>query len=149
MADEKGFSLIEILFGVMIFAFGMLGVAAMLTATVRDNTFSSGLSEATLLASNQMDLLLSVPYTSSDLLDGVGTNDGVAGLDDVTDAVAVTTADGEWTDQGKNGKFDVFWNISVDDPVPGNKTIKVIVQWGDRDNANRQISIMAIRGDQF
>ena len=145
MTGEKGFSLIEILAGVMIFSFGMLGVGAMLTATVRDNSFSSGLSEATLLASSQMDILLAVPYANTMLIedaDGDGA-DGAAGLEDDTEA----TADGFDLDQGKNGKFDLYWNVSPDDPMSGSKTINVIVKWGDRDNANRRLSFRMIRGE--
>lgn len=145
MADEKGFSLIEVLFGVMIFAFGMLGVAAMLTATVRDNSFSSGLSEATMLASSQLDVLLAVPYGSAGLLDGSGTNNGSVGLVDGTVAQPGTVSDFSSPNQGKNGKFTLSWNVSVDDPVVGNKTINVIVTWNDKDNA-RQVSFRAIRG---
>ncbi len=144
MTDEKGFSLVEVLAGVMIFAFGMLGVAALLTATVRDNSFSSDMSEATLLAASQLDVLLAVPYdTAPELTEAADADgaDGIGGIDDVG-----AKADGQWLDQGKNGKFDIYWNVVADAPVPDSKTINVIVQWGDRDNGDRRINFRAIRG---
>jgi len=145
MTDEKGFSLVEVLFGVMIFAFGMLGVGALLTATVRDNSFSSNLSEATLLAANQLDVLLAVSYDSTDpqLTEGSDADgaDGIGGIDDVG-----AKADGQMPNQGKNGIFNVYWNVVVDAPVPDNKTINVIVQWGDQENGDRRVSFRAIRG---
>jgi len=150
MDDEKGFSLIEVLAGITIFMFGMLGVAALLIATVRDNSFSSNLSEATLLASTRMDILLSVAYTDSMLTDADG--DGAAGLDHSGCAVGGGCGDAPDHNDlnvGKNNNFDVYWNVADNELAPGTKTVNVIVTWSDRDNPNRRQSFRVVRGDQY
>ena len=144
---EKGFSLIEILAGMTIFMFGMLGVAALLTATVRDNAFSANVSEASMLASTEMDILLSVPYTNSILTDTDG--DGVAGLDHIGDAGAADEADHRELDVGKNKIFNVYWNVADNEVATGTKTINVIVTWSDREDLNRRLNFRVVRGDQY
>ena len=138
MGNEKGFSLLEVLTGVMIFAFGMLGVAALLVATVRDNSFSGSMSEANLLMASKIDHLLSksVSFSIVDFDDTDG--DGLGGLDDVG-------ADADHSDigQGQNEKFDVYWNVANDLPVTNNKSIGVVVVWTDRDSP-KQVSCRVI-----
>lgn len=154
MGNEKGFSLLEVLTGVMIFAFGMLGVAALLVATVRDNAFSGGMGEANLLMASKVDQLLSmaVDYnTEPELKDRTG--DAEAGLDDAgcpagSGTCGTNEPDFNDLNQGKNGKFDVYWNIAVDRPVMNTKTIGVIVKWTDRDS-EKKVSCRVIMAGEY
>ncbi len=147
--QEQGFSLVEVLFGVMIFMFGMLGVVALLTASVRDNLFSGNLSEATVLASSKLEVLMGSAYTSANLTDTDG--DGAAGIDDVgcgpTDT-CTAKADGMDANQGKNGIYTVYWNIVVGVPMQHCKQIKVFVLWNSRESS-RQISMSGYRTEDI
>jgi len=141
--DEKGFSLLEVLTGVMIFAFGMLGVAALLIATVRDNSFSGSMSEANLLMASKVDVLLNMvaDYNSEAALRDTDL-DGIGGIDDVGPA-----ADHVDHLQGKNGKFEVYWNVAKDVPITNTKTIAVSVNWKDKDS-DKQVSSRVIMAEE-
>lgn len=54
-ADDRGFTLIEVLIGISIFAIGMLAVAKMQMATVRNTTLGNVTSQATMLAHQKME----------------------------------------------------------------------------------------------
>ena len=54
----RGFSLIEVLLGISIFMIGMLGVTALNVSSLKSNTFSGNLSEATLLAAAKIEELM-------------------------------------------------------------------------------------------
>jgi hypothetical protein len=54
------------------------------------------------------------------LADGAGSNNGIAGLEDLAPADGAEDRDGDGTN-------DVFWNVADDYPILGNKTIRVIV----------------------
>ena len=55
LSGESGFTLIEILIGISIFAIGMLAVAKMQMATVRNTTLGNVISQATMLANQKME----------------------------------------------------------------------------------------------
>ena len=55
LSVESGFTLIEILIGISIFAIGMLAVAKMQMATVRNTTLGNVISQATMLANQKME----------------------------------------------------------------------------------------------
>jgi len=147
--EEKGFTLVEILAGVTIFMFGMLGVVALLTASVRDNAFSGNLSEATLLATSKIEVLMSRDYDHADLTDADG--DGSGGLDHVDcgpSGACANKADGMDSNQGKNQIYTVYWNIAENAPMQHCKQIKVFVTWGGRENS-RQMEMSAYRTEDI
>lgn len=120
-----GFTVIEVLIGITIFAIGILAVITMQTTSIGGNSTARQISEETTWASDQMEQLLARDYTL--LLDGTGTNNGNAGLNDggITPA---TTADGGPATTSPDGTYSIYWNVAVDQPAPGLKTIRVIVR---------------------
>jgi len=150
--DDRGFSLLEVMLGMVIFMIGMLGVIAMQVAMVRGTDFSAKVTEAATLAANQLERLMAVSYTDARLddTDGDGTgqdtdNDGVDddggnfGLDDTGNQ-----ADSQTTGTGTNGQFNIYYNVAVDEPASKCKTIRVIVSWSEKGNA-RQIAMTGVR----
>ncbi|MGA1843832.1 MAG: type IV pilus modification PilV family protein [bacterium] len=127
---QQGFSLLEVLISIGIFAIGILGASVLLINTIKGNAVSIRLSTATQLASKQMEEIMLIDYAS--LMDHDG--DGLAGLDD-TDA---STADGirlNLKGGGVGERYNLYWNVAENAPVAGTKTVRVIVAWhgGTRD----------------
>ena len=67
MHDCRGFSLIEVLLGITIFMIGMLGVTALNISSLKSNTFSGNLSEATLIAATKIEELMAIDFDGKDL----------------------------------------------------------------------------------
>jgi prepilin-type N-terminal cleavage/methylation domain-containing protein len=174
MHDCRGFSLIEVLLGITIFMIGMLGVTALNISSLKSNTFSGNLSEATFLASTKIEELMAMEFDEVLFFSDVD-NDGSCqtctpfvnqdadddGIDD--DAAAPGThdadanfglddfgADADYADPptGKNLMYTVYWNVAESEPITvtpqRTKTINVIVEWFVKDEP-RRISMSVIR----
>ena len=116
--NQNGFTLVELLVALVIFAVGILGVATMQITSIKGNSKGRLISEASNLAADRIEIFMSLKYstlTDDDL-------DGVTGLGDMTTA----TADGA-DDSNGDGVDDIFWNVAEDVPEDGLKTIKVFV----------------------
>jgi Tfp pilus assembly protein PilV len=170
MHDSRGFSLIEVLLGISIFMIGMLGVTALNISSLKSNTFSGNLSEATFIAATKIEELMAMDF--DDIEEGAGEDDGSHttnqdvndnGIDDddpgdpaaevdnkpnfVIDDTG-TDADHEDTYLGKKGIFTVYWNVAENEPISvapqRTKIINVIVEWHVKDEP-RRISMDVIR----
>ena len=69
---EGGFSILEVLIGVSIFAIGILAVAKMQYASVRNTTIGNIKSQATMLAHQRMEEIKATPF--ADLVNEVENN---------------------------------------------------------------------------
>ena len=58
---NRGFTLIEVMMGMVIFAIGILSVAAMQTSAIRGNTSANKTTRAFVWCSDRMEFLKSVP----------------------------------------------------------------------------------------
>ena len=154
--NNSGFSLLEVLLGITVFMIGMLGVTALNISSLKSNTFSGNMSEATVIAADKLEEMLAIDY--DDLVDGADgdgngptedtTNDGVDnqlgnggnfGLDDIE-----AEADYSEPGIGKNDIFDVYWNVAEDEPMPNTKRVNVIVRWQIK-GVWRQINMDLVR----
>jgi type IV pilus assembly protein PilV len=68
--DRKGFTLIEVLVGLIILAIGLLGIAAMQITAVKGNTFSNRLTQASYAAQDRLEFLKTLPITDDALAAG-------------------------------------------------------------------------------
>jgi type IV pilus assembly protein PilV len=151
---ENGVTLLEILLTISILTVGILAVASMQISATGGNALSSHVTEATAYAADRIEKLLGSSYASLVDPDGDGTNqdaddDGVDddggnfGLDDAT----VGTADGVATFTNEQGtKYNLSWNVAVDEPRIGTKTIRVIVVWTAR-GVQKSISLNSVKAD--
>jgi type IV pilus assembly protein PilV len=141
--NNSGFTLLEILIAMAIFAIGILGVAKMQLASTSGTASSRGVTEAATIGQQQMEMLMALHYDNLLLADtdGDGTgqdadNDGVDdggndfGLDDTAGADQSITID---------TVYNVFWNIAEDEPVEDAKKIRLIVQWQSSGNEQKQL----------
>ncbi|OGQ97618.1 MAG: hypothetical protein A2521_10600 [Deltaproteobacteria bacterium RIFOXYD12_FULL_57_12] len=145
MPGNKGYSLLEVLMGFLIFLIGFVGVSTILISTVKSTKFSSDLTEAVFLATNRLEALQGLPYQNASLNDTDG--DGVNGLSDAgcgpADACAAK-ADSMQSNQGRNGMYTIYWNVAVDQPLSNSKTVNVIAVWSVK-GVSQQINIRGIR----
>jgi type IV pilus assembly protein PilV len=153
---QAGFTLLEILIAITIFAIGVLALATMQISTIRGTEQAAGVTEAAVFASRTMEILAALPWNHPDLQDGDGDGtgqdadfDGVDddggnfGLDDLTDATddapTAPTAAGlvrsPVTAAGQT--YNIFWNVAPGLPIGNTKTVKVTVTYLDRGTTKR------------
>ena len=159
--DGRGFSLLEVLLGISVFMIGMLGVTALNISSLKSNTFSGNLSEASLLAATKIEELMAQDFDdpASQLYDVDDDGNGVTPRDPDDDGIDNfgnnfglddTGADADYEDSGvgKVGMFTVYWNVAENEPISVSpqrtKRINVIVEWKVKDEP-RRISMDVIR----
>jgi prepilin-type N-terminal cleavage/methylation domain-containing protein len=167
---KSGFTILEVLVGVSIFAIGLLGITTMHISSIKSIKFSSDLTEATYLATNKVEILKGYDYdhpllsdrdgdgTGKDLdddnVDDTGNN---FGLDDMcmatVDANCTGDAQADWCEgctaaegfgTGRNNIFRIYHNIAEDEEMDDCKVINVIVTWASK-KTSRHIVVRAER----
>jgi type IV pilus modification protein PilV len=73
--NNQGFTLIEILIATSIFAIGFLAVAAMQISASKSTRRAVEVTEATAIASDQMERLMSLPFDDDKLVTGATHSD--------------------------------------------------------------------------
>jgi len=115
----KGFTLIEVMAGLIILAIGLLGIATMQITSIKGGYFSSNVTQATIFAQDKLEYLKSLSHNDSNLNSGQHNEGTISGT-----------------------IFSRVVNV-VDDAGNSMKTITVTVQWTDR--GNHSISFSTIR----
>jgi type IV pilus assembly protein PilV len=64
---QKGFTLIEVLIGLIILAIGILAVAGMQITSIIGTSFSNNLSQASVIAQDRLEFLKSLPLNDARL----------------------------------------------------------------------------------
>jgi type IV pilus assembly protein PilV len=115
LKKEEGFTLIEVLIALTIFAVGLLAVAAMQTTSIRVNSSAGKMTTRITFAQDQMEKFLNMPYTS-DWLDPAGNPP--AGVDPSGNTHTLpANADG----------YVVSWSVTNNSPISNKKTIVISV----------------------
>jgi len=151
ISNQKGYTLVEVLVALGILGFGLLAVATMQVTAIKVNARASALSQGVTLAQSKVEELMNLPDDHDDLKDQSpfnGTNqdlfpttaDGEGdGVDDDGDNFGLddtTGADGSES----NGRYSIYWNVAIDEPVTASKTIRVSVTWIER-GKNKRVSL--------
>jgi len=126
---QQGFTLIEVLIAIVIFAIGVLSLITMQTTSIKGNLNSNNISVASGWAADKIEQIFAMDYDDNALRDDekiddippVGATDGSGGLNDITDA----TADGKAV--SPDGFYTIYWNVADDNIMPNTKTIRIIV----------------------
>lgn len=98
---EEGFTLLEIIFTVSILSIGILAVASMQMASIQGNGLAGDLSEATCVATDQMEKLIQESY------------------DDIVSPPSPLT----------RGTYTVNWTVDEDAVYDNTKTVTLAVSW--------------------
>jgi prepilin-type N-terminal cleavage/methylation domain-containing protein len=65
--EERGFTLIEVLIGMIILAIGILAVAGMQITSIRGTSFSNSLTQASVIAQDRLEFIKSLPLNDARL----------------------------------------------------------------------------------
>ena len=117
--NKKGFTLIEVLVGLVLLAIGLLAIAGMQITSVKGNFFSHYLTQASYVGQDRLEFLNHLPIDDAQLQPG-NYNDGTVTISGIVFNRAYTVA--------INGDF---------------RTITYTVSWND--GVNRRISFSTIR----
>ncbi len=154
---NEGFTILEILIAITILAFGLLAIATMQTSSIKGNAHAIGITEGITLAQDKAEELMKFPYDTSAVTDnplgdrnGDGTNqDGdnpPNGIDDDDEGTVVDDILNFGLDQTgvaadnkeeNVGRYNIYWNVALNQPINNVKTIRIIVLWFDRGAAKR------------
>ena len=118
---QKGFTLIEVLFGLIILAVGLLAVAGMQIISIRGNHFGSNLTQATVLCQSKLEELKALPFFDPNLSSGKPPR--------------------QITESG------IVYTVGYDVSALGNsmKKITTTVQWSDRGDHSVTLSTIKAR----
>ncbi len=107
----KGFTLIEVVIGLIILAVGLLGIAAMQFTSTKSGYFSSNVTQATILAQDKLEYLKNLSYSDSDLSSGQHDEGAVSGtifsrhyaiVEDAGNSMKMITVTVQWADPGNH-----------------------------------------------
>jgi type IV pilus assembly protein PilV len=119
--NKKGFSLIEVLVGLVLLAIGLLAIAGMQITSVRGNFFSSNMTQASILAQDRLETLRNLAYADAALTVG-NHNDGLI-------PGTIFTRD---------------YDVSL---VPGTTMLTIMVRVRWKDTSDHTISFTTVRSE--
>ena len=128
--QEKGFSLLEVLIGIIFLGIGLLAIAGMQATSVRGNFFANNTTLATYAAQDRLEYLKNVPISSNELKPGASYLDGIAKVS--IDSFASLAFNRSYT---VNQRQDAYGNNYLE--------IDYLVAWND--GMNHSISFSTIR----
>lgn len=109
--ETRGFTVIEVMVGLVILAIGLLGIAALQVTSTRSSYFSSNLTQATILAQDKLEYLRNVSYRNSDLSSGQHNEGTISStvfsrqytvVEDAGNSVKMITVTVQWADRGSH-----------------------------------------------
>lgn len=137
LKSEKGFTLVEILISMVILGIAFMGLANMQLSSINSNSNSSQLTRAIILAQDKMEEIKSLNPDHPDLADTNPENNGNLRQsiepEDSDHKESHVEVKGESTQSVPDlhyGSYTRIWNIADNTPLPGKKTVVVIVTWG-------------------
>jgi type IV pilus modification protein PilV len=129
--NNRGFTLVEVLFALAIFSIGILAVGSMQISAINNNASARMRTEATILASETVEELISLEDYNDPLL---GTDTQSA--------------------SSPNNIYCIEWSATEDTPIPSTKTITLSVRWtdgepgcGNFDQKENQVNLDFIRAN--
>jgi len=161
VADEAGFTLIEVIVALAILTIGILAVNAMQTAAVKGNMAASDITIASTWAADRVEQIFGMEYDEFEDQNGNGLRSAQDannnGIDDDDEGNAIddipnfgleqnTVGTADYKDVSPDGRYTVLWNVAEDVPMPDTKTIYVIV---NNDVTGKSVTLKHIKARYF
>ena len=115
--NQQGFTIIEVMIAITVFAIGILALNIMQTSSIKGNSASNRLSGRTSWATDQIEQIVGWNYTDPRL-----TDDGNA-----------TSVDG--TANSPNNIYSITWSVTNNTPITDTKTITITTYSLNNDNS--------------
>jgi len=136
--DNKGFTLIEVVIALGVLAIGIIAMFSMQTLGIKGNSSANRITETANWAADKMEEIISKKYNDPDLidrnnngtkqdLDKNGVDDSGGGSFGLDDTFTGTVVDADHNAATADGKYNVYWNVAVDHPARGVKTVQINV----------------------
>ncbi len=147
---DTGFTLLEVVIAMAILSIGILALYAMQVTGIRGNSIASRITTETTWAADHIEKMVTMGYKDSGMddtdadgtdqdadWDGVDDSGGDFGLADIGAAAdgSTTTAD---------GRYNVYWNVAINHPIPNTKTVRIIVE---STADNKQVQLQYLKAD--
>jgi prepilin-type N-terminal cleavage/methylation domain-containing protein len=109
--NKKGFTVIEVMVGLIILAIGLLAIAAMQITSTKGSYFSSNVTQAAIFAQDKLEYLENISYGDSNLSAGLHNEGTIPGtiflrqynvLEDAGNSMKTITVTVLWEDQGNH-----------------------------------------------
>lgn len=109
--NEQGFTFIEIVAGLLVLAIGLIAIASMQITSIRGSAFSSHMTQASILAQDQLEYLKNLPFDHPDLNSGIHNEDQIVEtifsreyevVEDSANSLKRITVTIRWNDHGKH-----------------------------------------------
>lgn len=114
LESQKGFSMIELLVAIAIFSIGVLAVATLQVSAISGNGGSRKISDALVMAEDQLENLMAIPYGSAELDPGSNPHQVDAGGYSMVWNVTMADMNGDGTNDTKRIQMTVFHQANVD-----------------------------------
>jgi type IV pilus assembly protein PilV len=111
--NKKGFTLIEVLIGLIILAIGLLAIGALQVTSTRGNFFSSNLMQATYVGQDRLEILKNLSFTDAQIQNGSSGNGATTISGIVFNWSYNVVANGD----ARTINLTVTWNDGVDHNV--------------------------------
>ena len=120
---NQGFTIIEVMIALAIFAIGFLGVSSMQITAINTNANARNSTTVITIAKDRAEELMALPYDDANLVGSAapGTNHAPAADADLVD----NDEDGQIDEAGETGHITINWTVIDDQPLPGAKSVRV------------------------
>jgi prepilin-type N-terminal cleavage/methylation domain-containing protein len=122
IADDKGFTLLEVMIAIFFFLVAALALTSMNAGTWYSTNFSKSTTEGSVLAAQHLEELISRKYVS----------DKPSGMDD-------KIVSGDHTFQSDDGRYTGTYRIKDNDILPDTKTVQAKITYNTHGGKTRTV----------
>jgi type IV pilus assembly protein PilV len=145
LAADRGFTLIEILIAMTIFAIGMLAIGAIQITATKTNAIARDVTDKSNIAKGLVENLMTLRYNDPALTAGEHSL-SAGNLRQDNDGID-NDNDGRVDEDEEAGFISVSWNVQNGKPVPNTKSIEVTVNRTSVLAGTRQVTLTFIKGN--
>lgn len=123
VSSQKGFSLIELMIAIAIFSIGILAVLTMQVSAISSNGGSRKISDALVMAEDQLENFMTLPYASAELDPALNPHQIDAGGYSMVWNVAMADLNGDGADDAKR----VLLSVNHQGDVTKSATVEYLI----------------------